>query len=425
MKASSEKPVQGVSLPGADKRQEWLFGSGRTAKPAGEGQLEPERGAYLIGARDVISVPMWINSPDSALWDKLVRMELEQLKIDIAAELGCLYQFRVVAEDGARRQVAAAVLTPESLERLPQDQDWARFDLAAHYRPLPRDGMVVLQEEGEWSLAFSKDGKLVYLHPLGRSPLDGDAIQESYCLALRLRDQGMVAPFHSVHLWDLSPEQDEATRLLAQWFGVAVERSEPPAPVLDRAPGSATAFDPPEVARRRALRQRRSAVVRALAAMTAFYGMLIVGGWLYLHQREQAIRGREARLAELMPDASRMQQIQSHWEDLKDAVNPDRYPWEIFHQCAVLLPSQGVRLTHFEINGPRLVIRGEASTTAHAIQYRNALLNATTLAQYQWESPKPEILPDNRAKFQAFGVIRGAAGSPETNGTTLSANETK
>ena len=126
-----------------------------------------------------------------------------------------------------------------------------------------------------------------------------------------------------------------------------------------------------------------------------------------------------------MPDATRIQQIQSVWGALKDSVEPDSYPWEIFHQCAVLLPAHGVRLTHFEVNGPRLVVRGEASTTAHAIQYRNALLNAPTLAGYQWESPKPEILPDNRAKFQAFGVIRGASEGAGATGTKLSSNETK
>lgn len=409
-KASADKPVQGVSMPGADARQEWLLASTRGSRLMETGQCEPDRTAYLVGAKDVIFVPVWINSPDPALWDKLVRMELEQLKIEVATDAGCLYQFRVVSEDGARRQIEAAVLTPEALERLPLEADWARYDLAAHFLPLPRDGLVIYREEGDWTAAFSKGGRLAYLHPLGRGPLDADSIQEAFCISLRLREQGMLAPDHSVHLWDRDPERDDAVRLLEQWFGVAVERSDPPAPVPDRHPAAAT-FDPPEAARRRQRRQRRGAVVRVLATLTAFYGVIILGGWVYLYQREVKISGREAELEERMPDATRMQRIQSAWEELKDAVEPDIYPWEVFHQCALLLPPQGVRLTHFEINGPRIVIRGEASTTAQAIQYRNALLNAASLATYQWESPKPEILPDNRAKFQAFGLIRTAGAS--------------
>lgn len=422
MKSSTERSIQGVSLPGAGARQEWLFGPNRGSKLAEAGQLEPEKGAYLLGAKDVVFVPLWINTPDPMLWDKLVRMELEQLKLEIATEAGCVYQYRVVAEEGARRQMAAAVIVPEALDRLPEDVDWARYDLAAQYLPLPRDGMVICREENEWTLLFSKGGKLSYLHPLGRGTLDEDVMQEAFCISLRLREQSLVAERHSVHLWDRDPERDSAVQLLERWFGVAVERMDPPAPTLpstpDR-PGTAAMFEPPETARRRQRSQRRAAVVRALAAATAFYGAIVIGGWIYLHHRESALSAREAELAELMPDASRMQQIQGTWQELKDALEPDAYPWEIFHQCAVLLPSQGVRLTHFEINGPRLVVRGEASTTAQAIQYRNALLNATTLAQYQWESPKPEILPDNRAKFQAFGVIRSAASASQ------SSNETK
>ena len=411
-------------MPGEGGRQAWSFSSGRASKPVESGDLDPEKAAFLVAAKDVISIPIWINSPDPALWDKLVQMELEQMKIDVSTDVGCIYQFRVVAEEGARRQIEAAVLTPEGLERVPKDERWARYDLAAHFQPLPRDGMVFYREEGEWTLAFTKKGRLVYLHPLGRGPLDQDAIQEAFCLALRLREQGMLEAKQTIHLWDRDPQSLESARLLEQWFGVAVERIDPPEPVPDRQTVS-VAFDPPEVARRRRRREQRTGAVRVIASLAAFYGVLVAGGWFYLHQTEAKIQAREAQLAALMPDATRIQQIQSVWGALKDSVEPDSYPWEIFHQCAVLLPAHGVRLTHFEVNGPRLVVRGEASTTAHAIQYRNALLNAPTLAGYQWESPKPEILPDGRAKFQAFGLIRGTAGSGPTQVSTLPTNETK
>jgi len=403
--AKAVKTIQGCSLPGAESRQAWKFSALGKPETVPEAELDTEQCAYGFAAKETISEPMWVNTADPELLAQVVRMELEQKKLDVATDAGSLFHFEVVAEDGPRRQVLASVLTPEALENLPSDVDWARYDLAAQDFSFPADAMTFYRENGEWTVAYSKGEKLAYVHPLGPFDLDEDMLLEAHCLHLRLLEQNLVAGNLMVHLWDPRPETNEMAQRVERYFGVPLTRSEAPSPDASRRMAS-TLFEPPEVARRRLRRERKAKVVRLLSGVIAIYGVFVLAGWLYLFQRERRLESREAQVKVLLPHAERIQGVQNTWDELRQAVDPNRYPLEIFYQCAQLLPSRGVRLTHFEISGPRIEIRGEASTTAQAIQFRNALLNAESLAYYEWESPKPEILPDGRAKFRASGITR-------------------
>ena len=108
----------------------------------------------------------------------------------------------------------------------------------------------------------------------------------------------------------------------------------------------------------------------------------------------------------LSPEAARVQAVYDRWSKLRPAVDPTRYPLELFHHCASVLPKKGVRLTHFSVDANRIVVQGEASSSALATSYRTNLISLPQLADYIWEAPQPDIQADNRAKFRATGVYR-------------------
>ncbi len=406
MSRGASKTLQTLSLPGPESRVTWSL-AGKSAQPlAATANVDPGRSAYGFGARNVISVPFWVNTADPSLIDQLVRVELERQKFELGHETGRVIDYRIVAEDGPRRQVEAAVLTPEAAASPACEADWARFDVAARYWPLPHDALVFFQEEGHWVAAFSRGDHLAYLHPLGRGLLDEDLIGETKCVYLQLHEQHLLPTLREIQVWTGTPPPQDVAELLERQLGAPVTAGTPPPPSCKRA-GESPGFDPPTVALRRTRRLQRTRIIRGAVALGAAYAAVAIAGWLYLAGRERALRSSEAEIALIAPEARQVQDIQNRWDALQLAIEPERYPLEVFHQCALLLPAKGVRLTHFEVDGPRIIIRGEATTTGEALRYRNSLVSAPALAQYEWDSPKPDILPDNRAKFEAFGLLRG------------------
>ena len=117
------------------------------------------------------------------------------------------------------------------------------------------------------------------------------------------------------------------------------------------------------------------------------------------------------RVAQLSPEAELVRQARDKWEALSPAIEANRFPIEIFHQVAVLLPPKGIRLSEFEIRQGKITIRGEASNVPTAIKFKADLENSQTLSAYQWQVPPPQIKGDT-ARFVAFGVPTELAPPP-------------
>ncbi|MEM0969744.1 MAG: hypothetical protein AAGJ31_10365 [Verrucomicrobiota bacterium] len=407
----NEKPSLGISLPDAEAgRAEWLF-RGKDSKGVDAGTLDPTKSIWGWAAEEVYCFPLWLQSADPEVIEPLIRMELEQRKVELDDGIGRVHDFRVVDEVGPKVQVEVSVVTADALAACPEEPNlsWQRYAVAARHLPFPEDSLTLFREQGGWVAAFSKGKKLAYLHSLGKEEFDGDLLSEITCVTADLRERRLIPELWTgLFVWDASEEQwRDMKQLLEDRVEARLVRGVRPAPQIEsQRREDSVSFDPPTVAARRIQGAKRKQVIELASFLVGVYGLLVLAGWIYLSMRESELVQREANIERISPEVDRITAIQGSWERMRGAVDPDRYPLEVFHQCASLLPPKGVRLVHFEIDDRRLVLKGEASSTAQAIGYRNALLRAPAMARYEWESPQPEILPDNRAKFEAFGTLR-------------------
>jgi len=134
--------------------------------------------------------------------------------------------------------------------------------------------------------------------------------------------------------------------------------------------------------------------------------VLVCAAFFHLMLLEQG----NARLREKVslngPAADEIEATMERWETLEPAINPDRSVVEIFHQLSTLLPEKEFRLTAFEVQNSRtIIVRGEGSTMANALQFKGALERAPGLANYEWEVPPPRP-KDDLTEFFATGTYR-------------------
>ncbi len=397
-----------ANLPGDTERQTWNVGA-RGKASVRKGGSKDAAGCYALNAMECQSIPMWINSTDDALTDRLVAMELEKLRIGGTHDPGRCFDWRIVDEHGQRRQLEVTILRPRFEPSIPGN--WQLFDAGARFYPLPSNQVTLWREEGSWVAAFSKGSQLAYYHPLGSAFIDSDAAHELRCIALSLKSRGFANELTGVMVWNEGDDENQKIAdSLASAFQLPVNCTSQPEPDFTNI--NQAYLEPANLALRREAQASRAQMLQ-IAALVMFAFACIVGAAVghitYLQRQNQQTQVRIDRLA---PEAEVVRQAYDKWELLRPAIDPDRYPVELFHRCASALPKEGVRLNHFEIRNNRLVVRGEASNAALAIRYRTNLIALPNLADYTWESPQPELLPDNRATFQAIGVYRYTAKQP-------------
>jgi hypothetical protein len=91
------------------------------------------------------------------------------------------------------------------------------------------------------------------------------------------------------------------------------------------------------------------------------------------------------------------------WRQVEWAVNPKLYPVELLYQVAGLLPHDGLRLTAFEIQNGKVVIRGEASTSPAVFKFAEDIKAKSDLQMFNWQMASPILRPDGRAEFTIEG----------------------
>ncbi|MFT5467493.1 MAG: hypothetical protein ACI8UO_002597 [Verrucomicrobiales bacterium] len=387
-----------VSAPGAEEREVWQR-SGRSAKLAKSGN--PAVGCYCFATRDLTCIPLWINSTDPELTSDLVQMELEKRRLILEGP-GVSYDYRVVDKQGPRSQVEITVVPPETqLEE--QDLNWASFNASARIFDLPENQITLWKEEKQWVAAFTKGKELAYYHPLGVAELDEDVVSELQVLFLTLQQKEHADILNGVTVWEvLDPIAFEQ---LEQAFGVDVKCESRPKPDFRRLRESS--LKPHEVARDRAEAATRNRFTLAAVIVGIVYVGLLLGAIIHLKSLDSSNHETSQRIQAVAPEADIVRNVLDRWESLRPAVDPTRYPLDLFHRCASILPERGVRITHFEVNGDRLIIRGEATNPALAISYQNELIALEELSDYKWEaSPTTIDQVDYRARFQAVGVYR-------------------
>lgn len=377
--------------------------------------------------------------PDEATTDHLALWPLALPARGRGRAFGCCVLHALADPD---RLVAAR---PESVEPVARCLAAA---VAASVKAGPGEG------RGHWLGVWREGSALVFGWFVGREPLHAAGVASVEALAEEAR---LALAGLELRGFDLAPacllvfgdaiEPAQAADLARAFTvtppaGAAVDaggvgravpagegEGEPPAgaaaampvrmlPALDASPVAARGPDapalpvpgcglvPPALAAARSRDRRQewwlSAVTGALAVVLLGFGV-----WVWqVRSVERATAALEQELLALAPELAEVGAVRGLWGPMERAMDPNATPVELFHRVQQLFPAEGIRLTEFEFTPERLLVAGEASSTAHALRLRDALQESDGLADYRWTFPPPEILEDGRATFVAEGAAR-------------------
>jgi hypothetical protein len=314
------------------------------------------------------------------------------------------FDYQTVFQDATRTQVLTLILAEEPAVPGGTPQS---FVVTPQLFPLPANHLMLWRELGRWICGFTRENELAHFQVLSGRDLDEDLLVEIRCIRGMLEANEFIGKLEGMRIWDGGAKISQAA-FLGNGLGLPAQIVARPEP---SPPKRGLRLLPESVARKRVARKRRSRSSRWLVAGAAIY-LLAMGFFVTdLFRRERQNGETSQWLAEHEPEAARVRESRRLWVQMEPAVNVDRYPLEVFHRLVSLLPEEGIRLTHFEVDLDSIAIRGEASSSDEAITWKNRLLNTTapgdSFAGFEWSFPQPEILPDNRATFSAEGVWKG------------------
>ncbi|HEY0789955.1 MAG TPA: hypothetical protein VGD78_02715 [Chthoniobacterales bacterium] len=357
----------------------------------------PGRAVVALPAQQVLTFPSWLATDDQKAIPEMLRLRLEERGLVQRNVSGVPMDYRVLDTQANRSLALVTVLQPDFPGRLAFERA-VRFEPSAFTLPLPSDSLTVWKEAGRLTLAVTRGPEAVYLQTLSSSDLNPEAVQEIACILLQLEGQKLTNAVAGVVLWGEFTESE--SKALGARLGLRVVEEPFPAPTL---PKTASRLLPAEVEALHVRKRRRDRVRALIIAVLALYAAGVLCFYAYLSFE----RWQTARLQQqLNGEAETVRAIQStsdRWRNVEWAVDPHVYPVELLNQIASLLPAEGMRLTSFEIQRGKVVVRGEASTAPAAFKFAEDVKAKPELQMFQWQMPSPSLRADGRAEFMIEG----------------------
>lgn len=388
-------PPQALCFPSEETREFWLCDTNgvwkRTEQVAG--------GIMGIQVIAFDCAPFWSlnheDAPDDAV---ALRWEGFGLQHDGDARLWIHWP---VAKKEKRTLVGTMALTVESGIAKTDGFHAEEFEPSALMLPLPVNGMAVWKELGRYVAAFTRGEKLLHATVLTSRRLDADAAFEARDLFAALCAHGFIDTLETIHVW-ASGDTDFVPQLACLFENASVIKEPRPEP---RPPANAGGLLPVQVAAARHSTQQKNHQMLMLATAALVYLCFFGAWWLRLQSRESHLGKSDAEMNLAQPEIDLVREAQTRWLEVENAINPDLYPVELFHQIAQLLPQEGIRLKEFQIEDGRLIVSGEATTVNDALRFKDRLAASEALQRYAWNFPVPAIREDNRADFRAEGTL--------------------
>lgn len=354
----------------------------------------------LVGlpASGIFGFSRWMQTSDETLLPDLVHAFLDRHGLAPKTAEGKSVAITPLAREETRTLVFIRILsTPVPGEiSLPQIE---KYEPSAEMFALPVHGLVLWHENGGLAAAFSRDGRTVHVQSFAGAALTPEIARELLCTRLELETEGVLTQFDGVELrGDFSSEDRETLDGILQAPVTITPMGDPLSPAMP------SGLFPPLAAQVRKKAARKQQIKRILLVAAAVYVLTLLTlilnvAWLALSNKALA-----KKIAKDRPTAEAIQATSQRWRALEPAVNPAFYPVEILYQSAKLLPADGVRFTLFELSANKITIRGEASNAAAAFKLLEDIKAQPDLSYFQWEMPRPNILPNDRAEFQIQGT---------------------
>ena len=334
----------------------------------------------------ITAVPMRVASDDDALFADLAALHAERLGLRPDPLAGQLTDTFIIAREAENTALLSVLLRVPGEGEMPS-RGPKSFDISPRAYPFNGDSIVVWKEFGRWVFAISQHGNLLYCQATSvesGSP-DEHVTQEIRLAVMQLAMQGHeIQPTRTV-VW--SENQGITTAALSTAFGIPVEISSRPAPVI---PSPLSKLLPADVraARREALK-RQNIILAAAAAAVIYLGLI---GWfgfgLWNDARETKNLLTQAEQA--APEGEAYSLHIAKWDELAHAIELTHSPVDILKRVADCIPpNSGLRLRTAEISATAIKLMGEASQLQSVNTFSLKLSQNNDLAQFDWQTPEP------------------------------------
>lgn len=391
---------QTLLIPQAEGPRVWRSRGAEALRPL----AQERRGAVDwvgLSARQVVSLPMRLDGLEPERRTAAASLELEA--VGFADQVGSPGQCEIKMLGEAHQRDAAVSCWLQAGQpdpRLTEGALNARFAPASWFRQFQPGVVQMWREDGLWVLGFPDEhGQLLHAQAITARQLDQDAAAELRCLMASLELLGTSARWVELSLYD-HPEDvpaDFAAGLDLKVVPALLEALELPA-------GRASGLVPAEVVRGRQQRQQRRMTVLGVLALVLVLVSALGAFALRVWVRDRSVMAQREQLRRQAPELDSIRRTRAAWVDLAPALKPEEYPVESIYQMIQLMPTEGIRVTRFELNSDLFAIDGEATSLGHGVEFRDKLVVAEAFKKkWRWEFPQPTSLGDGRATFRAEG----------------------
>jgi hypothetical protein len=262
--------------------------------------------------------------------------------------------------------------------------------------PEDQTSLLIYQEDEKKVLAIYEKRKLAFVQILPQLPV-AELMEELPAILFGAELDGVSTDFSGVCLERSLAEMESAIGGLLSLPVKLVTATE--APIA----GDCDLL--PESYKQERKQHAQTAQLKAnLFTAAVVYLLLLAAGFgtlIWLQHRVSAI---DSKLAALKPDIEFVNSRVARWNDLSPAIDRKRYVAELLYQVTSSLPSDGIRITLFEVsnevNKNQFMVEGEAPTYALAVEFVDMLKKDAALQDYQFEVGPPTILANEHAQFR-------------------------
>jgi hypothetical protein len=383
-----------------DNWELWNFPASKRAQFVRRIDTPKAAGGHTIVAlplRQTVSYATWVPTADREVVPEMVQLQLEKRGLVQRQYASSSLDVRILETQEERSLALATVLVPDLAPEL-AIENATRFEPAPFTLALPQDRLIVWRERQRLAITISRGRDPIHFQVLSAEEVSDEAVNEIRCILLQLEAQHLINELLGLAIW--GDFTDEEVETFQHGLSLKTFRESVPPPSL---PGTASKLLPPQVSVLHEKARRRRRFRRLIAAAAGVYLLGIAAIAAYIFWQQYRIDQLQQQLNAERPTVTAVEGTADQWRKVEWAVDPKLYAVELFHQIASLLPPQGMRLTAFQIEKGKLIIRGEASTAAAAFKFNEDIKQDAALKLFQWDMKSPSLRPDGRADFIVEG----------------------
>ena len=394
-----------VLLPGATEAEPWELwvldsdGSSecvQTCATPMENHLR-RRATLAFPVAEVFCLSMWLNETDPARLKDMVSLQIELRGLRPRGQAPAIFETAIVAQEKERTLVMSCVL-PGILAPSLQAENYVSFDISPRYFAFPKNALILWLEQGRLVLAATRDEQLVYFQALPDATITTRVLQDVNCARATLAMQGILVSPQSIELW--MPAGATEMAALKEALALPVRQNERPAPRKPSNDWNLTPSTVHETQRNRARGRWRNWGIALAVGIYLLLVAFLISRFAITSTRVETLRKWSTAHAQ---DVAMVRETRAEWQALAPVVDETRYPLETLLHVSEAIPADELHLTSFEVDGPRLLIKGEAKNVSEAFQFSSALKHDSRLSVYTLEMNQPTLLPNDLAKFQIEG----------------------